>query len=71
MLIKITFFFVAIRTKYERCEPKYEVIDGPFVTVEKANAARDANPMEFEPWENKSLVVLEGDTAPFDVGEAR
>ncbi len=69
MLIRIPLFFVAICTEYERCEPNYEVIDGPFVTVEKANAARDANPTTFESWERRKLVVLGADAPPFDIGE--
>lgn len=69
MLIRVPFFFVAICTEYEKCEPNYEVVDGPFVTVEKANAARDANHTIFEPWEKRKLVVLEADAPPFDVRE--
>ena len=64
MLIKITFFFVAIRTKYDTCEPDYEVIEGPFLSQDLAETAKDANPITFHHREWKDLVVIEVELAP-------
>ncbi|EKP0311677.1 hypothetical protein ACTG16_23210 [Aeromonas sp. 23P] len=71
MNIKITFYFVAIRTKFEfeRGDPEYEVIEGPFITEQLATAAKEANPTVFDDLEGKRLVVIETELAPSWVKE--
>lgn len=71
MHLNINFFFVAIRTDYERREPEYEVIEGPYLSERQAMTAKDANPTMFDEWEDKRLVVIQTEMTPSWVTECR